>query len=86
MTDFARVGPSLAFSRALRRHLANGGVVFDFSMNSQTLISPPATIARAFPLVARALARADLILVVSLLTKVFLLFDFAYLGSDFSEG
>ena len=74
MIQVARAGPTAAFSRILRRHLAKGREVLDFSMNSQRLMSPLAIFARAPPLCARAFARAERILVVSLSAKVHLAF------------
>lgn len=73
MIQVARAGPTAAFSRILRRHLARGREALDFSMNSQRLMSPLAIFARAPPLCARADARAERILVVSL-AKVHLAF------------
>lgn len=73
MIQVARAGPTAALSRILRRHLARGREVLDFSMNSQRFMSPLAIVARACPLCARAAARAERILVVSL-AKVHLAF------------
>ena len=74
MIQVARAGPTAAFSRILRRHLARGREVLDFSMNSQRLMSPLAIFAKACPLLARAFARALRILVVSLSPKICLTF------------
>lgn len=74
MIQSARAGPTAALSRILRRHLARGREVLDFSMNSQRLMFPLAIFARAPPLCARAFARAERILVVSRLAKVHLTF------------